>query len=272
MNSLTKYESTQCSQIQEWKNETPSVMPKTIDVVTKPVTWLINIIIPQKAIEGVLEMCNEVAEILPYINKLKKDANVQTLEELKHKDLELSDKLADQVRKWAIGVAVLEGAATGATGLKGMAVDIPALITIGLHVIHKIGACYGWTCQSEDDKMLVMSILSVAGSNTMKEKNAALLTLRQINTIIIKTTWKKMAENAAKNKLSKEAAIITVKKISKDLGEKLTKRKMKQALPIIGAGVGAAMNVAFINDIAWAARRTFQERWLIENNKIVVSD
>lgn len=39
-----------------------------------------------------------------------------------------------------------------------------------------------------------------------------------------------------------------------------------QAIPVVGAGVGAAMNAKYINDIAWAARRTFQERWLRDND------
>lgn len=48
----------------------------------------------------------------------------------------------------------------------------------------------------------------------------------------------------------------------------MTKRKTLQTIPIIGAGVGAAMNIAFVQDVAWAARRTFQERWLLKNGKI----
>jgi len=29
------------------------------------------------------------------------------------------------------------------------------------------------------------------------------------------------------------------------------------------------LNIAFINDVAWAARRAYQERWLLENGKIM---
>ena len=54
----------------------------------------------------------------------------------------------------------------------------------------------------------------------------------------------------------------------KQLGINITKRKALQAIPLFGTVVGAAMNAQFINDIAWAARRAFQERWLIENQLI----
>jgi hypothetical protein len=48
----------------------------------------------------------------------------------------------------------------------------------------------------------------------------------------------------------------------------MVKRKAAQAIPVVGAGVGAAMNLAFINDVAWAARREFPKRWLYDNKKI----
>lgn len=32
--------------------------------------------------------------------------------------------------------------------------------------------------------------------------------------------------------------------------------------------MGAALNASFINDIAWAARRSYQRRWL-EENKVI---
>ena len=43
-----------------------------------------------------------------------------------------------------------------------------------------------------------------------------------------------------------------------------------QVIPIVGAGVGAAMNGSFIRDIGYAARRQFQERWLVDNGKLII--
>ena len=113
-----------------------------------------------------------------------------------------------------------------------------------------------------------MGVLSAAGTNTLSKKAASVAVLQKINVMITKTTWKKLAEKAATNKYGIEAAIIKIKSVAKQLGINITKRKAAQAIPIIGAGVGAAINTAFLNDVAWAARRTFQERWLMTNNKI----
>ena len=62
------------------------------------------------------------------------------------------------------------------------------------------------------------------------------------------------------------SACITIRNLSNQIGINITKRKAMQAIPVVGAGVGAAMNAKYINDIAWAARRTFQERWLRDND------
>lgn len=260
---MNNYEKSQYEAIKKWKSEEPSVVSQAVGIVFKPASWLIEKIIPSKAIEGVLSGCNMMAEWFCDIDDIKRDANVVFISELKTKDLELSDKLADKVHNWAVAAATGEGGVAGFLGLAGMIVDIPALITMGLRVIHKIGICYGFENKTEYDKKFIFSILSIAGANTMKEKNTSLLLLRQISVKIANDTWKNMAK-----KPGLDAAIIAIKNLAKQLGINITKRKAGQALPFIGTAVGAAMNAQFINDIAWAARRAFQERWLIENQLI----
>lgn len=265
----TPYEINEFNEIIKWQNEEPSVVRKLIGTALKPVTWTINKIIPTKAIQGALTASDYLASALTDSKDIKRDGNVKEIKELRHKDLELSDRLANNVHNWANGIAVLEGGTTGATGLPGMIVDIPTLITMGLRVIHKIGLCYGYECKTYQDKQFIYGIISAAGANTVEEKTIAVTTLQTINVTIAKTTWKKIAEKAAQDKASKEAFIIAIRQLAKQLGINLTKRKALQAIPVVGGLVGASMNLSYINDIAWAARRSFQERWLMENGKIL---
>ena len=265
---MTPYEYNEYEQIIKWQNEEPSVVSQTINGVLKPVSWLIGKIVPPKAIQGALTAFDGLAELLTDSNDIKRDGGVDNVEELRIKDLQLSDKLANEVHNWACGIAAVEGAGTGALGLPGLIADIPSLITMSLRVIHKIGLCYGYDCITQTDKQFVYSILSAAGSNSVKEKAASISNLQAINKIIAGETWKKMAEKATENKFGIEALILAIKQLAKQLGINITRRKALQAIPIIGAGVGAALNIAFINDVAWAARRAYQERWLMENGKI----
>ena len=81
-----------------------------------------------------------------------------------------------------------------------------------------------------------------------------------------------MTEKALERQLAKEAVMISMKNLGRQLGMNITERKILQAIPVIGAVVGASVNGWFMNDVGWAARRAFQERWLIENNRIQVCD
>lgn len=265
---MTLYEYNEYKQIIKWQKEEPSVVSQTINAFLKPISSLIGMIVPPKAIQGALTAFDGLADLLTDSNDIKRDGGVDKIEELRLKDLQLSDKLANNVHNWANGVAATEGAATGYWGLPGLIIDIPSLITMSLRVIHKIGLCYGYDCITQKDKQFVYTILSAAGSNSVNEKAASISTLQAINKTIAKETWKKIEEKAAENKYGIEALILAIKKLAKQLGINITKRKAAQSIPIIGAGVGAALNIAFINDVAWAARRSYQERWLLENGKI----
>ena len=266
---LTKYEHDQVKQIKKWKAEEPSVVSKTFGVILSPVTWLINKIIPEAAIRGVLDFSSSAAEWLTDTKDILRDAGVTSVSDLKTHDLEKSDNLANEVHNWAVGLATAEGGATGAFGLPGMAVDIPAVIVLALRTIHKIGVCYGFEVNTKHDKEFVLAVLAASGANEMGEKLAALTTLRTVEVAIAKQTWKQLSQKAATSQMSKEAGIIGIKSLAKQLGINLTKRKALQAIPAIGALVGASVNGWYIKEVGWAARRAFQERWLVENEKVI---
>jgi hypothetical protein len=182
----------------------------------------------------------------------------------------LSDQLANEIHNWAIGIASAEGVSSGMWGIYGLALDIPFIITFALRTIHKIGLCYGYRNKDEKGKCFVLALLSVAGANTVSEKTEAVKLLRAIDVMIAKQTMKAVVEKAVQQQVGKEAVLLSMKNLGRQLGINITERKVLQAIPAIGAAVGGSVNAWFINDVAWAARRAFQERWLIENDRIAV--
>ena len=206
---MNKYEQKEYAAVLDWKQKGPSVADKTVGFVFKPLSWLVDKVVPQKAIEGALIAFDKIAEFLTDTADVVRDGSVANVDELQVKSLKLSDELANSVHNWALTFAGAEGAATGATGLPGLIVDVPALITMSLRVIHKIGVCYGFEVRNETDRNFVLGVLSAAGANTMKEKISALVLLQKINMLVANTAWKKLAAIAAKNKYGIEAAIIT---------------------------------------------------------------
>lgn len=223
---------------------------------------------PTAAVRGALDSSNALALWLTDTKDVVRDGDVSALAELRTKDIQLSDALANEVHNWAIGMAVAEGAGTGAFGILGAPVDIPAIITLALRTIHKVGVCYGFECSTELDRKFALAVLAAAGANSIEERASALVALRSIELTIANITWKKMSHKAAENQFSKEMAIVGLRRLAKQLGINVTKRRALAAIPAIGALVGGSVNGWYIKEVGWAARHAFQERWLFENRKI----
>jgi hypothetical protein len=269
MEKLTSYEKRQVEGIKRWKGEEPSVVNKMFGLAVEPLAWVVRKVVPGAAMKAALDFASAAGQWLADSQDILRDGQVKEISELRHKDLKIADKLADVVHNWAIGIGVGEGAATGAFGIFGAPADIPAIITIAMRTIHKIGLCYGYECDTEADRKFVLGILAASGANSLEEKIAALATIRAIEVTIAKQTWKAMAEKAAQSQISKEAAIIGIRNLAKQLGVNITKRRALASIPGIGALVGGSVNGWYIKDVGWAVRRAFQERWLIDNQKVL---
>ncbi|WP_242370688.1 EcsC family protein [Anaeromyxobacter sp. SG26] len=265
---LTKYEAEQLTRIEQWEAEEPGVVSKAVGFITAPLAWAAQKVIPEAAIRGALDLSNSAAKFLADSDDLLRDARVSSLPELKQLPLERLDELANEVHNWAVAVATGEGAGTGAAGLPGMVVDVPLVITIALRTIHKIGLCYGYECKDEVDVQFVYAVLSASGANSVKEKVAALAFLQELRVILVRQTWKAMSEKMAATQVSKEGALIALRNLAKQLGVNLTKRKALQVVPAVGAAVGGSANGWWLKEVGWAARRSFQKRWLEDHGKL----
>jgi len=263
---LNEYENKQVELIKDWEQQVPGVVSKGVGLLAKPAVWLVQKVVPQSAIKAALNAANGAGKKLADESDILRDGNVATIEALRSRSLETSDRLANEVHNWAIGMATAEGGAAGVTGVAGIAVDVPAILTLALRTIHKIGLCYGYRADTKEEQDFVLSILSAAGSNSQKEKTQALLALKTIEVVVQKQTWKEI-ERRAGQQAGKELGIIAIKNLCKQLGINLTKRKALQVIPGVGAAVGAAVNADFLRDVGYAARRVYQKRWLEENGK-----
>lgn len=62
--------------------------------------------------------------------------------------------------------------------------------------------------------------------------------------------------------------LLNIKAVAKTLSKNFTKRVITKGVPIVGAALGATLNSSWITDVAWAARRSYQRRWLIDNGLV----
>lgn len=268
LNPPSDYEAKQIEAVKSWKDEEPGVVSKSLGTVAAPITWLAQKVIPAKAIQGAIDAVDFAAERLANSAGIKKEAEVSQIRELRNKDLELSDKLANKVHNWAIGMATTEGTVAGVGGFVTLAADVPAVIVLALRTIYKIGLCYGFEFRNKRDKQFILGILAVSGANSKGDKVLALEKLRGIELAPLDPTEKNLTKPAVDQKSGEtEIPRFSIDHLSKTIGMNLTKRKALQLIPGVGALVGGSVNGWYIKDVGWAARRCFQERWLIENLK-----
>jgi phosphohistidine swiveling domain-containing protein len=261
----TDYESQQISEIELWMNHPPDILSRVADGVLAPGTGLVARVVPEGAILAALDLGNAAGQTLSRYQSIKKHAGVSHYSELLRSTLEECDRLAATERHWAMGLAAAEGALTGAAGIHGLPLDIPAVVAMAMRAIHTTGLCYGFELKSDGDRQLAVAILSASGANNMKEKVAALAYLKNLNARFAKEAFERMAAEANESAFSQQAVMLTAKALAEQLGMNFARRKLAQAVPFLGAGIGATVNAWYLHDVCHAARRTFQERWLRAN-------
>ena len=260
------YEQQQIKAIQVWQGQSPKLSSVLLGMAFTPATKLVDMVIPQSALHAALEAACSVGEKLANPEAIIKQANISHIGELFYVNLALCDTLANTTHDRAIAMAAAEGGVTGASGLIGVAVDIPTLMTLALRTIYQTALCYGFELKGEEGRQVVLRIFGVASANSLKEKEAALVSLVAIKQMLQQQTWAQIQQTAFAT-MGKEALVFAIKDLSAQLGINLTKRKALTIVPMIGAAVGAVVNASFIKDVGWAARRTFQEMWLLQHGQ-----
>ena len=152
------------------------------------------------------------------------------------------------------GLALAEGMGAGLVGMAGLALDIPSLITLNLRAIGEYATYYGFDIDQPVGKLFALQIMGLVSSPTDVAKNIAMAQLKSIARDVAKRrTWQQ---------LEKHTLVKIIQEIAKTLGIRLTKVKLAQALPVVGAAVGGGYNVYFTTQVCDAAYYLYRERFL----------
>lgn len=238
------YERAQIVEIAEWKGKPPSTAAKWLGRAAAPLDKAMRAAFSEETIEKALAEANKLAS-----KTLHEDADAPL-----PSNLEAADTEAKTSRKWAIGMAGASGASAGAAGFAGLVIDIPFTVAMALRAIRRIGAAYGY--QSEGESEFAMRVLSAAAANTASEKDNALAALED--------DYEGEVTNhaASRSMIAKEGAVFATRGLAAALARNLAGRKAAQAIPVVGAAIGAAASASFIDDVSTAAQRIYQERFL----------
>ena len=265
MAKLNKYEAQQVAAIEAWKNEKPSVALAAFDRITAPVTQALARVIPLTLVKKAIEGANNVSQYAIDAKGVMRGAEVDSIDALRSRSLRISDHLAHDSHVLSMALSGAGGAVLGATGVGGVALDVASLLTLSLRTIHRIGLCYGFERVNEQ---LVLGILSVSSAGSQNERKTSIELLKGVEIMTLADVWKDVAKDALFTGAVRGGAYFTMRRVSLQMSRNFAKRKAAQLVPVVGGAIGAATNICFLRDVGWAARRVFQERWLIDNGRL----
>ncbi|MEM6825541.1 MAG: EcsC family protein [Pseudomonadota bacterium] len=233
----------------------PASLPRAVRALAQPVAALTQRLIPPEAVEMALMAADWAAA-----TSIRKAAIGHDFS-----DLEACDGAATDIRRWALGYAATGGGAAGALGIAGLAVDVPATITLALRTARLTGLSYGFGGEGTAERVFILDTLELAGANSAEEKRAALERLSADRTDLPAESWGRIVKLTGQSAGAQAAA----KRVAQALGANLSLRKVGQLTPLVGAAIGASVNAAFQNDVARAAQHAYRERWLAVNEGLV---
>jgi hypothetical protein len=269
MADLSIYEQNAHREIDLFKNPPRSWLGDAWETVNKPIEWVGDVAFDNpvgtavaKAVAGIVSTLNDGASWSVRADAIYEEfraeghADVQRASDLQHLDLGDVDKTVGYLAAKYKVMAGGEGAAAGMLGFAGIAIDIPALVSLALRAVNEYATYYGFDVGIEHERAFAMSILGAASSPTVATKQVAMAELTKLSVMIAqRKTW---AE------LQRLVSVQVIKKIAQALGIRLTKAKLAQVVPLVGAGVGAGFNAWYVANVSETAYHLYRERFLIE--------
>ena len=267
---MSEYEKSALASIHKWKNPELGWFDKVMETINWPMekaTEFVNEVpgvewVIEKAIGGLVGLLNDFAQwsVRPDaiygeyrragFEKIKKADDIFTL------DLEEADRVCGFLAAKYKSVAFVEGGGTGAAGLPGIPPDIVALITINQRAIGEYATYYGFDISSQRERLFALHILGLASSPNDGAKQVAMAQLVRIA--------KDVAKKKVWTELEKHSFVRVIQVIARSLGIRLTKVKLGQVLPGVGAAVGAGFNSYYTAKVCDVAFYLYRERFLAE--------
>ena len=265
----TEYEKNVLKEVSIWKQpKEKNFLQRGISVVTAPLNKAAELVIDSpylgevltKSISGLTTICNESAQTTVRFQAIYSDISrrseltVSELSDIEKVNLPVLDKASSGLLPKYVAIAATEGGGTGALGLPGMVIDIPSLILINFRAIGEYATYYGFDIELQEEKIYILNILSLASAPTDQAKHVAMAQLAKIATQVAKKqTWKELEQLFFVN---------MKKKMAEALGIRLTKAKLAQTVPVLGAFVGAGFNAYYTEKVCNAAYFLYRERFL----------
>ena len=208
------------------------------------------------------EQLNHLGSRLSAVDQILDEAGVKDLEELTQdvdRSKRLSELLANQ-NKW---LASAQGALSGATGVLGSAIDVPASLLLSLRSIYQIGRAYGFELNQDTEQDMVQFIFKQIDLSLIAQKQSLLMALKALSSALETHDFNQLQQLLGTNQDAE-----TLKQWLKDAEGQakfewlnhLPKLSILSKLtPVAGASVSAAYSWKLLEDVNQKAQDIFSE-------------
>ncbi|WP_313564964.1 EcsC family protein [Acinetobacter sp.] len=216
---------------------------------------------------------NQFSNQTSSVDAILNEAGAKDLEELTQ-DVDRSKRISQALGEQNKWIATVQGAVSGASGMLGTAIDIPASLLMALRTIYQVGRSYGFDLSKEDDQEIVQHIFRQIDLSLIAEKQTLLLGLKALS-----NTLKTHDISQLQAMLGSDNDVSAIKQwLSRHEGEAkwewmnhLPKNSILERLtkltPLASAGIGAVYSHRFVEDVNQKAQEAFSHarQYLIQH-------
>lgn len=196
-----------------------------------------------------------------YILKSLKIDSFDQLSDFNANTIELHvKKVADQNRI----ASAIEGAGFGMGGIESTLAEIPVFFSLLARVQQQICSCYGFNPESEFEQAFMLKAMAFSDIVSVGGKAELLLEMNALKIAIKRHTYQQLSEMGNKFLIPQIA-----KNFAATQGVRLSKTKMIQGIPVIGAVIGGLFNYGYISRVINTTNRLYKKRFLESKFNII---
>ena len=175
-----------------------------------------------------------------------------SLEEIGHLPISVLNQVAEETIKKHKQIATMQGATTGFGGIFTLAIDIPALLGISLHVLQEMALIYGYQPREKSERVFIVKCLQFASADYVGKKS--------ILSQLAETDPEKIQREAISEFQGWREVISTYR-------DNFGWKKLFQIVPVIGILFGAFINRSTVEEVAEAGMMLYRKRRIIDKLK-----
>lgn len=239
--------------------------------------------------------------VLSTVNETVEDCRVESIDELCLLRSYDVARAAQSYRLHHLGLAAVEGAATGAPGLAGIPFNLVFSTFLYYRAVQSVALCYGYDVKESDAEMVIagevfMNALAPEDqeqSDGMSNLISKIMVASQITAVkqTITKGWTAMAQaggasllivqlralaNASAQKALQKAGAKGLengvfRNVFKQIGSKLSQNVVGKAVPVMGGVIGAAFDASQMNAILQYADLFYHRRFILEKESRIAT-